>query len=184
MTTAEAQSNTSFPTEGYDCVTLLDSTDVSVDANGSGTFSIYKKVRILTKQGGLNYRVLKYDYDPLTAFAEFRQATIYRKNGDIYNLDVTQAKDYTAPARMIYWGARQIMVEVGYLEPGDEIEYKIRKRGFTYALLQQEEDNSRFIPPMRGQFYDIVPFWVNEQTVRKVYQLTVPKEKELQYQFY
>lgn len=184
VTTAEAQSNTSFPTEGYDCVTLLDSTDVSVDANGSGTFSIYKKVRILTKQGGLNYRVLKYDYDPLTAFAEFRQATIYRKNGDIYNLDVTQAKDYTAPARMIYWGARQIMVEVGYLEPGDEIEYKIRKRGFTYALLQQEEDNSRFIPPMRGQFYDIVPFWVNEPTVRKVYQLTVPKEKELQYQFY
>lgn len=37
---------------------------------------------------------------------------------------------------------------------------------------------------MRGQFYDIVPFWANEPTVRKVYQVTVPMEKEMQYQFY
>ena len=129
--------------------------------------------------------VIKYDYDPLTAFAEFKQATIYRANGDVVNVDITQACDYAAPARAIYWGARQIMLELGRLEAGDVVEYEISKKGFTYALLTgAEEDESRFIPPMRGQFYDIVPFWVSEPTVRKVYKLSIPMEKEIQFEFF
>ena len=52
------------------------------------------------------------------------------------------------PARAIYWGARQIMLEVGQLNPGDIIEYEIDKKGFTYALLADGgDDESRFIPP-------------------------------------
>ena len=121
----------------------------------------------------------------MTAFAEFKQATIYRANGDVVNVDVTQACDYAAPARAIYWGARQIMLELGRLEPGDVVEYEISKKGFTYALLTgAEDDESRFIPPMCGQFYDIVPFWVSEPTVRKVYKLSIPMEKEIQFEFF
>ena len=67
---------------------------------------------------------------------------------------------------------------------GDIIYYEIDKKGFTYALLGADEDDSRFIPPMRGQFYDIVPFWVSEPTLRKVYRVMMPMEKELQFQFY
>ena len=169
-----------------DCVTLLDSTAVSVQESGSGSFAIYKKFKVQTLQGGVANHVIKYDYDPLTAFAEFKQATIYRAGGDIVNIDVTQACDYAAPARAIYWGARQIMLELGRLYPGDVVEYEIAKKGFTYALLAgaESEDESRFIPPMRGQFYDIVPFWVSEPTLRKVYKLTIPKEKEIQFHFY
>lgn len=169
-----------------DCVTLLDSTAVSVQESGSGSFAIYKKFKVQTLQGGVANHVIKYDYDPLTAFAEFKQATIYRAGGDIVNIDVTQACDYAAPARAIYWGARQIMLELGRLYPGDVVEYEIAKKGFTYALLAgaESEDESRFIPPMRGQFYDIVPFWVSELTLRKVYKLTIPKEKEIQFHFY
>ena len=37
---------------------------------------------------------------------------------------------------------------------------------------------------MRGQFYDIVPFWTTEPTVRKVYKVNIPMEKEMQFQFY
>ena len=37
---------------------------------------------------------------------------------------------------------------------------------------------------MRGQFYDIVPFWATEPTVRKVYKVNIPMEKEMQFQFY
>ncbi|MDH6533745.1 DUF3857 domain-containing protein [Parabacteroides sp. 52] len=170
---------------GYDCLVLLDSTSVSVQPTGSGTFSIYKSVKIQTPKGAVKNRIITYDYDPLTAFAEFRYATIYRANGDIINLDVTQACDYAAPARAIYWGARQIMLEIGRLYPGDVVEYMIHKKGFTYALLTNGlEDDSRFIPPMRGQFYDIVPFWVEDPTLRKVYTVNVPQEKELQFQFY
>lgn len=172
--------------KGYDSLVLLDSTSVSVEPTGSGTFAIYKSIRIQTPKGALDNRVLKYDYDPLTAFAEFRYATIYRANGDILNLDVTKACDYAAPARAIYWGARQIMLEAGRLEPGDVVEFMIAKKGFTYALLagSMDEDDSRFIPPMRGHFYDIVPFWVTDPTLHKVYKVMLPMEKELQFKVY
>lgn len=173
------------PYADFDCVTLLDSINVSVEPTGSGSFAIYKAVKIQTPEGALANRVIKYDYDPLTAHATFRYVTIYRANGDIINLDVTQACDYAAPARAIYWGARQIMMEVGRLYPGDVLEYEITKKGFTYALLTGlDGDDSRFIPPMRGQFYDIVPFWVDDPTIRKTYTVTLPMEKELQFEFY
>ncbi len=172
---------------GHDCVNLLDSTSVTVQPTGSGSFAVCKKVKIMTRRGATAHRIIKYDYDPLTAFARFRHATVYRANGDVVNLDVTAACDYAAPARSIYWGARQIMLEVGRLSPGDVLDYEIEKKGFTYALLADgtaDGDESRFIPPMRGQFYDIVPFWASEPTVRKVYKVSVPKDKDLQFQFY
>lgn len=154
---------------GYDCVNLLDSTSVTVQPTGSGSFAVCKIIKIQTPKGAVANRIIKYDYDPLTAFAQFKRVTVYRANGDVINLDVTQACDYAAPARAIYWGARQIMLEVGMLYPGDIIDYEIDKKGFTYALLTDGgDDESRFIPPMRGQFYDIVPFWATEPTVRKV----------------
>ena len=212
--------------KGFDVVTILDSISVNVQPTGSGTFVIYKAFKVLTEKGAVNNRVVVYDYDPLTAFAEFKNVTIFRANGDVLSLDVSKAYDYVAPARAIFWGARQIMIEIGSLRPGDIVEYEISKKGFTYALLSSEEmdqglnytlpvitdinhgngystsdctglcqgltysllegedDDSRFVPPMRGQFYDIVPFWVTEPTVRKVYTVSVPMEKELQFQFY
>ena len=70
------------------------------------------------------------------------------------------------------------MLGIGALHPGDIVDYEIAKKGFTYALLETgDEDDSRFIPPMRGQFYDIVPFWSSVPTVRKVYKVAVPMEK-------
>ena len=37
---------------------------------------------------------------------------------------------------------------------------------------------------MRGQFYDIVPFWSDDPTLRKVYRVSLPAEKEMQFQSY
>ena len=123
----------------------------------------------------------------MTAAAVFKRVTIYHSDGTYTPVDVSKTCDYAAPARAIYWGARQIMLELGQLEPGDIIDYEIDKKGFTYALLgdmPQEGDDSRFIPPMRGQFYDIVPFWSSDPTLRKVYRVSLPAEKEIQFQFY
>ena len=179
-----------------DCVVLLDSTSVTVEPTGQGSFAVCKAFKVQTPAGAVANRVIKYDYDPLTAFAEFRYVTIYRADGTVDHLDVASALDYVAPARAIYWGARQIMIEVGALEPGDIVDYEIAKKGFTYALLASDgegggpaaasggDDDSRFIPPMRGQFYDIVPFWCSDPTVRKVYRVSFPMEKEAQFQFY
>ena len=191
--------------QNADCVVLLDSTSVSVEPTGQGSFAVCRSFKVQTPKGALANRVIKYDYDPLTAFAEFKYVTVYRADGEVEHLDVAEALDYAAPARSIYWGARQIMIEVGALEPGDIVEYEIAKKGFTYALLASEagggsaasavgyagvasaaagEDDSRFIPPMRGQFYDIVPFWCADPTVRKVYMVSFPMEKDVQFQFY
>ncbi|WP_455669524.1 DUF3857 domain-containing transglutaminase family protein [Phocaeicola sp.] len=169
----------------YDCVALLDSTLVSVQPTGQGSFAVCKVIKVQTPKGAVANRVIKYDYDPLTAHAEFKRVTVHHADGHTEELDVKKTCDYAAPARAIYWGARQIMIEVGALQPGDVIDYEIAKKGFTYALLGAGgEDESRFIPPMRGQFYDIVPFWSSDPTVRKVYKVNIPMEKEMQFQFY
>lgn len=165
-------------------VVLNDSITVKVTSTGSGTFSIYKAFLVNNEAGALDNRVICYDYDPLTAYAEFKYMNIYKSDGRKIPLDVTKAYDYAAPARMIYWGARQIMLEIGRLDPGDIVEYEIHKKGFTYALLQDQTSEERFIPPMRGQFYDIVPFWCEVPTLHKVYQVAVPMDKEMQFQFY
>ena len=79
----------------------------------------------------------------------------------------------------------QIPTELIALEAGDVVEYSIEKHGFTYALLDgMPSDDERFIPPMRGQFYDIVPFWVSEPTMVKNYTISVPQSKHVQYEFY
>jgi transglutaminase-like putative cysteine protease len=169
---------------GAQTVTLLDSVRVNVSPNGSGSFVINKVVKVMDEKGAVANRVLKYDYDPLTAHAEFSRVTIRKANGEELQLDPAIQQDYAAPARSIYWGARQIMIELGRLEPGDVVDYQINKQGFTYALLAADADDERFVPPMVGEFYDIVPFWVSEPTAKKVYQVSVPRDKELQYRFY
>ena len=171
---------------GSDAVVLLDSTGVRFKDTGSGSFDIRQVVKIQTKAGALAHRVLKYDYDPLTALAVFQKVTVYKADGTVKDIDLSTVKDYAAPARAIYWGARQIMVEVGALEPGDIVDYRIGKKGFTYALLTSfpTDDEDRFIPPMKGNFYDIVPFWVTYPTVSKIYTIDVPRDKEVQYEFY
>ena len=165
---------------------LLDSVGVNVSDNGSGSFTIHKVVRVQNNSGALAHRVIIYDYDPLTAAAQFDKVTVYGSDGSVREIDTASACDYAAPARAIYWGARQIMIEIGALQPGDIIDYTIAKKGFTYALLADipNEDDERFVPPMRGEFYDIVPFWVDYPTVSKVYSVSVPENKPVQYEFY
>ena len=50
----------------YPCVNLLDSTSVTVEPTGQGSFAVCRAVRVQTTAGALQQRVLKYDYDPLT----------------------------------------------------------------------------------------------------------------------
>ena len=170
---------------GSDAVVLLDSIGVRFKESGSGSFDIRQVIKIQTKEGALAHRVLKYDYDPLTALAVFEDIKVYKADGSVKSIDLKTVCDYAAPARAIYWGARQIMAEVGALDPGDIIDYRINKKGFTYALLAaMPDEDERFIPPMKGNFYDIVPFWVTYPTITKVYTLDVPRDKDVQYEFY
>jgi len=76
------------------------------------------------------------------------------------------------------------MIEVGRLEPGDAVDVHLYRKGFTYALLGGGDDDERYIPPMKGHFYDIVPFYSSDPVLVKVYQINVPDTKVLQYEVY
>ncbi|MEI6683307.1 MAG: DUF3857 and transglutaminase domain-containing protein [Bacteroidota bacterium] len=166
-----------------DQLVIFDSTTVDMQETGLTYVVNHTLTKALTTHGALELSVCKYGYDPLSAFVEIRKAIIYRRDGKTEELDVQTVMDYPAPARAIYWGAREKMIEIGRLEPGDAVEMVMFRKGFTYALLAQDDDD-RYIPPMKGQFYDIVEFFNPNPVKSKVYQVKVPKDKPLQYEFY
>lgn len=169
-----------------DYLIVLDETIVDMQESGLSYNDIHKVFKVLTPQGAKHLNHLSFNYDPLSAFIEIKEVKIYRKNGVVEILGKDRIYDYPAPARAIYWGARQKMVDIGRLEPGDGIEVTLFKKGFTYALLydNSQPDDSKYIPPMRGEFYDIIEFWNNQPVLKKVYEVKIPNTKELHYKFF
>ncbi len=161
---------------------IFDSTITDVQETGLSYVRNHTLYKILTAEGAKDLNVLTFGYDPQSAYVEIQKATIYKEGGKTIDLDLSGVLDYPAPARAIYWGAREIMIETGRLEPGDAVEVIMFRKGFTYALLQDDDD--RYIPPMRGHFYDIIEFYSSNPVNLKVYQVKVPKEKPLQFEFY
>ena len=168
---------------GHGQLIIFDSTNVDMQETGLTYVVNHTLTKVLNTHGATDLSVVEYGYDPLSAFVEIRKAVIYKNDGRIIELDVQKAMDYPAPARAIYWGAREKMLEIGRLEPGDAVEMVMFRKGFTYALLASDDDD-KYIPPMKGQFYDIVEFFGTWPIKNKVYRVTVPKDKPLQYQFY
>jgi hypothetical protein len=176
---------------GANVVVVFDSTFSNVQESGLTYVNMHRLYKVMTPAGALQLSVIKIDYDPLSAYVDIKRVVVYRGGGEGGEgggggEDVKgQVLDYPAPARMIYWGAREKMIEVGRLEPGDAVEVWLFRKGFTYALLGDEPgDDDKYIPPMKGQFYDIVPFYSDDAVVEKVYRAAVPADKVLQYRFY
>jgi transglutaminase-like putative cysteine protease len=174
---------------GANVVVVFDSTFSNVQESGLTYVNMHRLYKVMTPAGALQLSVVKIDYDPLSAYVDIKKVVVY-KGGEAWGhggMEVTSpVLDYPAPARAIYWGAREKMIEVGRLEPGDAVEVWLFRKGFTYALLDGEEqgDDDKYIPPMKGQFYDIVPFYSDDPIVEKVYRAALPADKVLQYQFY
>lgn len=166
--------------KGHSQVTIFDSTMTFMEESGLSHTTSHRMVKILNHIGARDNSVVKVDFDPLSAYVEIRKICIHRAGGDVENVRINPYV-YIAPARMIYWGASQKMVEVGHLDPGDTLEITTYRKGFTYALLL---DDSRYVPPMKGHFYDIVPFWSDQPVKHKVYSVNVLKSKNLQYRVY
>ncbi|MBQ4377188.1 MAG: DUF3857 and transglutaminase domain-containing protein [Bacteroidales bacterium] len=163
--------------------TIYDSTIVRMEESGLSHIYHHVRVRMEDRTGCRDNGVVRADYDPQSAVVEIRDVRVHRKNGSTDRIDGKEY-DYIAPSRRIYWRSSQKMVEVGHLEPGDELEYTTYKKGYTYALLVDEADDDKFIPPMRGHYYDIVPFWTSQPVDLRVYQLSILKSKDLHYQIY
>ncbi len=187
---------------GNKTLTLYDSTGVYMEESGLSHVLTHRLIRMLSPAGSAQWSTVKMDYDPLSAYCEITHVVVHRISGRTDTLlwpgrdGNTTVYDYVAPARMIYWGASQKMVEVGHLDVGDELDVRTYKKGYTYALLADNseglngtfaalpDDDARYVPPMKGHFYDIVPFWSDQPVQKKVYQLNILDSKQLQYQVY
>lgn len=188
---------------GSNTVTVFDSTGVYMEESGLSHVMNHKCIEMFTLTGCADYSTYKIDYDPLSAYCDIERVLVHRIGtertdtllwpGHDGNIKVY---DYVAPARMIYWGASQKMVQVGRLHPGDRLEVWTYKKGYTYALLQDEtpslnttfaalpDNDDRYVPPMKGHYYDIVPFWSDQPVKKKVYQLNIMDSKNVQYKVY
>ena len=187
---------------GMNTVTLYDSTGVYMEESGLSHVQTHRLIEMYSYKGCSQWSTVKIDYDPLSAYCDITGVVVHRVDGGNDTLvwpgreGNAPVYDYVAPARLIYWGASQKMVEVGHLEPGDKLEIWTYKKGYTYALLQDEvpslngtfaalpESDERYVPPMKGHFYDIVPFWSSEPVKQKVYQVNILDNKKLQYKVY
>ena len=179
---AKAGDAKTFPKS--DVVVIFDSTSVEMQASGLSYYQMHQLVKILTIEGAKKNHVVKIGYDPLSAYVEIQKVVIHKVNGEKITVN-NPVLDYAAPARAIYWGAREIMMEVGRLETGDALEVVSFKKGYTYALLQGSgSDEEQYIPPMRGHFYDIVPFWSYDPILEKTYVLSIPSDKKLQFEVF
>jgi len=174
---------TALPTVAQHKTVLYDSTSVVMEESGLSHVTNHQRIRANDYAGCSSLATIKIDYDPLSAYVEFQQVLLHHPDGTSEDV-LLRVYDYVAPARLIYWGASQKMVQIGHIDPGDEIEFVTYRKGFTYALLADNDDDSKYIPPMRGHFYDIVPFWSNDPVNQKVYRVSVLTAKNLRFELY
>jgi transglutaminase-like putative cysteine protease len=178
---ADAGGAKDFPGAAY--LAAFDRTAVRVEESGLSHVDKEVFYKVLTADGAKTLQSLTFGYDPLSAFVEVKEMKIVRAAGKTEDVSLAAVRDYPAPARAIYWGARELIIPAGRLEPGDGVWVRTYQKGFTYALLGEQADE-RFIPPMKGHFYDIVPFYSSFPVREKSYRVTMPAAKKVQFEMY
>jgi hypothetical protein len=176
-------------------VAVFERIDVTVEESGLAHYRKHSVTKILTEKGALERSALRFDYDPASNAIDVESVRVFRKDGSIDTVDLSALEDLFAPAWMIYWGARMKVIGLPRLAPGDAVEVKTHKKGFEIAYLGEASgapsggaaaigEDERYIPPMRGHFYDVVYFQDSYPMKEKRYDLHMPKDKPIQYRVY
>jgi transglutaminase-like putative cysteine protease len=171
---------------GASRVVVLDESINTMAPSGVTTVDDYVLTKILTADGCREQSVLSWHYDPQSQWIEVREVNILR-DGERLAVDVGAVRDLPAPQAAIYWSDRVKLLQLPRLEVNDGIEVVTWRKGYTYALLDastQVPDDERFIPPMPGEYFDIVRFVGAAKTLEKRYVLSVPAEKRLHFEVY
>lgn len=171
---------------GADAVVVFDRTDVIMEDSGLSHVVSHALTKILTPAGARDGAGLSFEYDPATQLIELRRVAVHRADGTVEVIDASHPVDVTAPAHAIYWGMHMVAVEVPGLRPGDAVEVETYRKGFQIAYLggNEPEDESKYIPPMAGHFYDVVLFQGGDPIVEKTYTLHTPLNKPVQFSSY
>jgi transglutaminase-like putative cysteine protease len=184
-----------------DVVVVFDRTEVDVEESGLSHVVQHTLTKILTERGACDQAMQRFDYDPASQAIEVRRVAVHRAGGTVENVDLAALADVTAPAHAIYWGARMLALGLPRLEVGDAVELETYRKGFQIAYLGDPPgsvganggggaaggaaaDESKYIPPMEGHFYDVVLFQGSSPQKEKTYTLHTPRDKPVQYSVY
>ena len=162
-----------------DRVVLFKGTQVDVDPSGISTRAEQVAIHILTPAGARDQKVLRFDYDPTTSDVSVQKVSILRLDGGTEEVDLSAVLDFSAPKHWIYWPFRVKLLDLPPLFPGDTVVWETRFRGFQIAYLADSDE--RFVPPQRGEFFDVVTMGDSIPLVRQVYRITLPADKPLSF---
>jgi hypothetical protein len=172
---------------------IFDSTYVDVAETGLSVKRSHVLTKVLSPSGIAKLRAVRFDYDPSSNKIELKLARIHRTNGITENIDLASAKDLPQPQHLIYWGARMKLLPIPPLEVGDALEVEHELTGFTIAYLASDGDEEKYIPPMRGTYYDVILFGGSASflsfagappTKVKAYSIAMPESKIAQFETY
>ncbi len=179
--------------EGADHLIVFTEAVNRVKPSGVTYVDGYELTKVLTPEGCRDRSVLNWHYDPQSSHVEVREVNIVR-DGQRIGVDVTAVNDLPAPQAAIYWNDRVKTLQLPRLRVNDGIEVKTFRKGFTYALLADGEgaatgagtapDDERYIPPMPGEYFDIVLFSSRVPILEKRYVLRLPADKRLHAEVY
>jgi transglutaminase-like putative cysteine protease len=164
---------------GVDAVIVADETRVDVEESGLSHVNKTQLVKVLTEAGAAQYATMRFDYDPASSFAEVNGMTVYRSAGAVEAVPQDRVFDLPQPQQAIYWGPRMKVASVPKLQPGDAVEIKTYSKGFVIAYLGNGGEDEKYIPPMRGHYYDVVLFQGDRPMVKKSYTISLPKDKPI-----
>ena len=168
---------------GASSVVVFDSTVVHVHETGYAETRKHTLTKLLKPSAVKARSVLRVTYDPLSNETEIVSVRVHKADGKIVDVDLGSVEDLSAPAGIILWDNRMKVLQLPHLEVGDAVEVTTLRRGFRVAYLQTEPEE-RFIPPMRGHFYDVVYFSAWEPVLERRYELRLPKDKPIQFKVY
>ncbi len=172
---------------GADLVVVFEETVNRVAPSGVTEVDGYRLTKVLTPSGCRDRSVLTWRYDPQSSRVEVREVSVLR-DGERLPVDVADVRDLPAPQSAIYWSDRIMVLQLPRLRPGDGIEVRTLRKGFTYALLGGDgsaaDDDARFVPPMPGEYFDIVLFAEDAPILEKRYVLSLPAGKRLHAEVY
>jgi hypothetical protein len=161
-------------------------TDVSVEDTGLSHVVERRIVKILDAEGIKDNSVVRFNYDPATQLCEIRWARIYKKNGSVVKMDLKGVPDLPQPLWGIYWPSRMKLLHASGLEPGDALAYEVYRKGFqiAYLLNPSKKEDDKYIPPMKGHYYDVVLFEETVPVKEKKYEIHMSRKKPFHWEIY
>jgi len=187
---ASAGSAEEFPDADY--MIVFEDQVSKVVESGVTYVDLYTLYKVLNEAGTVSMSALRWDYDPQSSFVKVVEVNIIR-GGKRIKVSLDGLLDQPAPQSAIYWSNRIKMLQLPRLQVGDGIEVRIMRKGYNYALLKAEsgfsgtpavdaiaaQGDDRYIPPMAGEYFDIVLFQADVPIAEKRYTLVLPSSKRL-----